>query len=207
MGRPAATSSQREEQRNRIRRAASELHQEGGLPALSVRAIAKRAGVSTGLLYSYFADMSELLRSLWLRPVAEFGRDVDAIVAAEPDPLARVEALLTAYVEWAHTNPDVYRGVLLFVRPPTSPTPDRQPVDDLPLHRALRIAVEEGQATGHIRAGDPSELAQVLWSGVHGSLALAVNVDTYAIAPSADLAPAMIHALMRSIETTATGAP
>ena len=85
MGRPAATDAQRDEQRNRIRRAAAELYQEGGTPALSVRAIARRAGVSTGLLYSYFTDLSELLRSLWLRPVAEFGREVDALAAAEPD--------------------------------------------------------------------------------------------------------------------------
>ncbi len=154
MGRPAATETQRLEQRNRIRHAAAEVYREGGIPALSVRAIAKRAGVSTGLIYSYFADLSELLRSLWMKPVDEFGRQVETIVAAHPDPLARVEALLTAYVGWAHAHPDVYRGALLFVRPPTSPSPERQPVDELPLHRALCTAIASGQAMGSIRPGD-----------------------------------------------------
>ena len=200
MGRPAATDSQREEQRRHIRRAAAQIYQEGGIPALSVRAIARRAGVSTGLLYSCFADLSELLRSLWLRPVAEFGHEVEAIVAAEPDPLPRIRALLVAYVAWAHAHADVYRGVLLFVRPPTSPAPEPQPVDEVPLHRELRAAIEAGQRRGCIRPGDPAELALVLWSGVHGALALPVNVDAYAVAPSAELAPAMIATLMRSLE-------
>ncbi len=199
VGRPAATEPQRQEQRSRIRRAAAEIYQEGGTPALSVRAIARRAGVSTGLLYSYFDDLSDLLRSLWMRPVAEFGREVDGIAAAHADPIARIEALLRAYVAWAHDHPDVYRGVLLFVRPPTSRSPEPQPLDELSLHRALRTAIEQGQAQGVVSAGDPAELAQVLWSGVHGALALPVNIDGYAIAPSTELAPAMIAALVRSI--------
>lgn len=204
MVRPAATNSQREEQRNRIRRAAAEIYQEGGIPALSVRAIARRAGVSTGLLYSYFVDLSDLLQSLWTRPVAEFGREVAAIVDAEPDPVTRIERLLVAYVAWAHDHPDVYRGVLLFVRPPTSPSPDRQPLDELPFHRALCAALAEAQAEDRVRSGDPAELAQVLWAGVHGALALPVNVDGYAIEPPAELATAMITALIRSLDLIPT---
>lgn len=200
MARPAATADQREEQRNRIRHAAAELYREGGVSALSVRAVAKRAGVSTGLLYRYFADMSELMRSLWIGPVVEFGHEVEAIAAAEPDPLARIEALLTAYARWVGANPDVHRGVLLFVRPDSTGLPAPVDPDTLALHRALRTAVADGQATDRIRAGDPTELAQVLWAGMHGALALPVNFDRYAIAPPSDLAPAMIATLLASLE-------
>ncbi len=202
MARPAATDAQRREQRDRIRRAAAEIYQEGGLPALSVRAVAKRAGVSTGLLYSYFDGLSELMRTLWIRPVGEFGRLIEAIAADEPDPLARIEALLLAYVQWAEANPDVYRGVLLFVRPPNAEAPPTRPVADLALPRVIAAAIEEGQRAGLVRPGHPMELAQALWAGAHGALALPVNIHRYDITPAAELAPVVIAALLRSLEPT-----
>ena len=52
MPRTPATEEERAEQRRRLRHAASELHREGGPEAVTVRAVAKRAGVSTGLHYS-----------------------------------------------------------------------------------------------------------------------------------------------------------
>lgn len=202
MARPAATDEQRSEQRRRIRHAAVEIYNEDGASAVSARAIAKRAGVSTGLLYSYFSNMSELMRSIWIRPVAEFGDEVDDIVAAHLNPLDRIQALLVGYVAWAQRHPEAYRGVLLYVRPAGSPV-ERGPVDALTLPRALRIAIADGQAAGLVADGDPSELAQVLWAGVHGALALPINLDRFDITPAVDLAPAIISVLMRSITSPA----
>jgi AcrR family transcriptional regulator len=45
--------------------AAMELYREGGLPAVSVRAVAARVGVSPMSTYRYFADKAELLGGLW----------------------------------------------------------------------------------------------------------------------------------------------
>lgn len=201
MARPVATDEQRAEQRNRIRRAAVEINNESGVSALSARAIAKRAGVSTGLLYSYFSNMSDLMRSIWIRPVAEYGREADAIALEYSDPIERIEALLVAYVAWAERHTEVYRGVLLFVRPATAPPVERDPLDDLPLPRALREAIVEGQATERIRSGDAAEMAQILWAGVHGAIALPINIDRYEVAPASQLAPAMITALMSTLTT------
>ncbi len=207
MGRPSATPEQRKQQRNKIRAAAADIYQEEGLTGLSVRAVAKRAGVSTGLLYSYFTDVSDLLRSLWLRPVAEFGRRVVAIEETQPDPRKRIEALLTAYVAWAHEHPDVYRGVLLLVRPPGPEQLDVEPVASLPLCRALRDAIAEGQRQGSVAGGDPDLLAQTLWAGAHGAIALPVNLDRFDVAPSSQLGPLMIATLMASLTPPHSDSP
>ena len=199
MARPAATDAERAEQRRRIRHAAAELYQEGGLPAMSVRAIARRAEVSTGLLYSYFANLSDLMRTLWMGPIVELGDTLAAVEESEDDPVRRIERLLGAYVEFAVGHPDVHRGLLLFVRPPTSPDPEPADPAGLRLHAALRRAVEDGQAAGRIRPGDPTLLAEVLWSGVHGALALPVNVDSYAITPAGELAAEMIRTLIAAV--------
>ncbi len=199
--RPAATPEQRAEQRQRIRRAASELHQEGGLRAVTVRAVAARAGVSTGLLYSYFANLSDLMRSLWQVPIAELGRSLAAVEQAEADPLTRIERLLLTYIDFTVANEETHRGLLLFVRPPDSATELNNDPDDLMLFASLRRAVEDGQATGSIREGDPRSLAQLLWSGIHGALALPVNIDTYDLTDGPTAATEMIPALTHSILT------
>ena len=204
MPRPAATPEHRDEQRRRIRRAASELHREGGLRAVSVRAVARRAGVSTGLLYSYFADLSDLMRSLWQVPISELGRSLAAVEHAEADPVERIERILLTYVDFTVANEETHRGLLLFVRAPDSQPSARHDADQLALFSSLRRAVEAGQASGAVRDGDPRLLAQLLWSGVHGALALPINVDTYDLIDGPTAAAEMVAVLTRSITTKET---
>jgi len=199
--RPVATPEQRSEQRQRIRRAASELHREGGIGAITVRAVARRAGVSTGLLYSYFASLSGLMRSLWLAPISELGHSLGADEQAEPDPVKRIERLLLTFVDFAVANHETHRGLLLLVRPPGSTTDADNDPDELTLFASLRGAVEAGQSTGVIRDGDPRLMAQLLWSGVHGALALPINIDTYRLVDGPIVATEMVTALTRSITT------
>jgi AcrR family transcriptional regulator len=56
-----------EESRAVILQAASELFAEQGFARTSVSAIAKRAGISQGLMYNYFASKDELLRAIFER--------------------------------------------------------------------------------------------------------------------------------------------
>ena len=169
------------------------------MAAVSVRSVAKRAGVSTGLLYSYFGGLSELMRSLWMVPIAELGRSLGEVEATEPEPVERIRRLLETYVAFALANEETHRGLLLWVRPPNSTTDQNRDPDDLVLFAALRRAVEAGQAAGEIRPGDARLVAQVLWSGIHGALGLPINTDTYDLIDGPAVAAEMITTLIRSI--------
>ncbi|MEM8620067.1 MAG: TetR/AcrR family transcriptional regulator [Actinomycetota bacterium] len=204
MARPTATDEERADQRRRLRRAAAELHAEGGPAAVSVRAVAKRAGVSTGLLYSYFANLSDLNRSLWMGPIAELGRSLAEVERDGAEPVERIGQLLDAYVAFTTTHSDTHRWLLLWVRPPNSTTDRNDDPDELMLFASLRRAIEDGQADGTIRAGEARVMAQTLWSGVHGALALPINIDTYDLADGPSIAGEMIASLVRSITTTDT---
>lgn len=199
MARPVASEEERDAQRHRIRRAASELHAEGGLQAVSVRAVAKRAGVSTGLLYSYYANLSDLMRSLWMVPIAELGRSLATVESDEPDPIKRLERLLETFIDFTIANEETHRGLLLFVRPPDSATELNRDPDELMLFSSLRRAIEAGQSEGVIRNGNPRLLAQLLWSGIHGALALPINLDTYDLGDGPAVATDMVSALIASI--------
>ena len=200
MPRKPATPEQRREVRRRIRQAAADVFVEEGIPGLSARAIAERAGVSTGTLYLYFDNLEDLMRSLWTQPVARANEHLEEIAKSQREPLRRLRALLERYIEFARENPVVYRRVVMFVRSETAPTPEKQPLREFPIYDLLRSALREGQERGQIRSGDARQMAQVLWASLHGALSLPINIDRAALDPPERLARATVRLLLDSIK-------
>lgn len=188
MARPNLTPEQRGEARERIRRHALELYAEGGLEAVSIRAVAQRAGLSPTGIYSFFRGRQELIEALWLDPVRRFLETAVRLAAVTPDPIARIGAVLDLYVDFVIENPEIHRGALLHVRSTKEVAPMRRSLAALDLHRVLREAVADGQEVGRIRAGDADLLAQSLWAGIHGALALPVHMEAWALDEARGLA-------------------
>ncbi len=208
MARPPATPEQRALVRQRLQRAAAEIHRDEGIEAVTVRNVTKLAGVSPGALYNSFSSIGALLRSLWMEPVAAAGAGLDELVASEPDPVARLRVLFESFVTFVVRNPEIHRGAMLFVRPPSAPEDsERHPPSSLPFYRHVRDAIADGQRGGSIRSGDPDLLAQLAWSALHGALALPVNAELYDLSPGEQIAPEMIDALLTAFTVTPGVAP
>jgi AcrR family transcriptional regulator len=62
-----------------ILRAAEELLEEGGYAALTVRAIAARAGISQGLLYYYFEDRHAVFAALMMERQSQMAEFLDGL--------------------------------------------------------------------------------------------------------------------------------
>ncbi|MEL6725564.1 MAG: TetR/AcrR family transcriptional regulator [Pseudomonadota bacterium] len=199
MARPKASPEQRAEVRRSIQQAAVELYRAEGLGGVSARAVATKAGVSVGTIYSYFGDLKGLGQSLWEPQIARLEDELRAVAAQHDKPLDRIEALLRAYLDFGIDQAELYRNALMFVRPSTLKTPEKQSLSGFAFPALLKSALEQGQADGSIANGDPVVLAQVLWSGVHGALALPVNMDRVALQPTEKLASVMVQRLMRSV--------
>jgi AcrR family transcriptional regulator len=95
----ARAESQRET-RDRIARAAAELHEEKGVAHTTVAEIARRAGVTRLTVYNHFADLSELLPACSahyaaLHPPPDLG---SALALGEP--AERVRATLALLYGW-----------------------------------------------------------------------------------------------------------
>jgi AcrR family transcriptional regulator len=90
--------------------AASELAEDRRLSTVSLRAVARRAGVSPAAPYHYFADQA----ALWAA-VAEAGFDLldaalSAALASGPgDDVERLAALMSSYVRFALDRPQQFR--------------------------------------------------------------------------------------------------
>lgn len=203
MARPKASPEQRAQVRRSIQQAAAELYRAEGIAAISARAVATKAGVSVGTIYSYFGDLTGLMQSLWTDRIAELEDVFRARAAAHDDPLAQIEALLCAYLEFGIEQAVLYKGALMFVRPAAQGQPPRQALSGFAFPSLLREAIVAGQASGTLIAEDPDALTQFLWSGVHGGLALPVNLDRLELRSAKDMAEPMVAGLMRAIRVSA----
>ncbi|WP_185640428.1 TetR/AcrR family transcriptional regulator [Burkholderia stagnalis] len=93
-----------EQVRARLLVAASEIVTEHGVQALTLEAVAKRANVTKGALQYHFENKQGLLDALFEQTTTRFGAQMDARIAADPQPAG---AAARAYVHTTldETNP------------------------------------------------------------------------------------------------------
>jgi AcrR family transcriptional regulator len=103
----ARAESQRET-RDRIARAAAELHEEKGVAHTTVAEIARRADVTRLTVYNHFADLSELIPACAAHyggqhPMPDLGG-----VLARPEPAERVRGVLSELYGWYRETESMY---------------------------------------------------------------------------------------------------
>ena len=91
--------------------AAEQLVGEGGLKALSVRAVAERAGVSTRAVYSVFGSKQGLEQALLGRTFRLLGADVAALPLTDDAYADLVAAVTEGFRGFALAHPDLFRLV------------------------------------------------------------------------------------------------
>src|ERR1700758_1589340 len=103
-------------------RAAMELLEESGETALSLRAVARRAGVSPGAPYRHYADREALISAVAAVGYRELAGQLAAAhpAPATPDDLA---AVAVAYVDFALAKPALFR--VMFGEPYDRDSPER----------------------------------------------------------------------------------
>lgn len=94
-----ARTPRAEQTRAAITEAALAMFRESGYEAATMRAIAQRAGVSTGNAYYYFGSKEELIQEFYARNQAEHLAASHGVLAAETDLAARLRGTVRALVD------------------------------------------------------------------------------------------------------------
>ena len=160
--------------RPQILAAAAELLDEAGSEeAVTLRAVARRAGIAAPSIYAHFPDRQAILVTLVRDAFAELSATLSA-AATDPDPVVRLRAVCTAYLDFAGTRPSRYRvmfgGVWSAARALDGDAITEAEAADLGqdvlavLVEALRACAEAGRSTTR----DPAADAVALWLGLHG---------------------------------------
>jgi AcrR family transcriptional regulator len=102
MGQPAYTRLQVDERRRQLLDAGAELFAEHSFEEISMREIAKAAGVSKPLLYHYFPSKIDLFKAA----VAEKAEELQRLIApsGEGSPVEQLAESLDAYLGWIEEN-------------------------------------------------------------------------------------------------------
>ena len=169
---------EREALREKILDAARDLFVTEDYDAVTMRRIADKIEYSPTAIYLHFKDKKALLTELVRLDFKALSAHLRRI-AREKDPVERLRRMSQAYIEFGLAHPNHYR--LLFLRPalPLS-SEDKSKIDDDPQESAYVFLVEsvtEAIAAGRLRPElkDASLVAQTLWAGAHGVVALILN--------------------------------
>src|ERR1700716_2839139 len=172
-----------------LARAAMDLLEESGETALSLRAVARRAGVSPAAPYRHYADREALVSAVAAVGYRELA---ERLAAAHPSPSTpeQLASVATAYVQFALERPALFR--IMFTEPCDRDNHERV---------AATAAVSE-----YVRAivertfpqADAEALATAIWALVHGLAFLHLDGKLDAPNPTAvaERVTAAINALL-----------
>jgi AcrR family transcriptional regulator len=131
-------------------RAAREIAESEGWPAVTMRRLARALGASQPVLYTVFAGRQDVVDAVAL---CGFDELASALEAAEVDPMARMQA----YLDFAATHPQLYEA--MFSLPTGLPfASEGTPGELRRAFVALRDAFPDEDGTR----------AEVAWSALHG---------------------------------------
>lgn len=161
---------------NALVRAAVELLEEGGVSELSLRAAARRAGVSTAAPYRHFADRDALVSAVAAVGYRELAEELAAAHPAQatPDDLA---AVANVYVRFALTRPGMFR--VMFAEPCDPTSPERVAATEA-IKEYVKSLVQ--QVFPDV---DPEPMATAVWALVHGLAFLHLDGKLDASSPTA----------------------
>jgi AcrR family transcriptional regulator len=174
-------------------RAAMELLEEGGASALSLREVARRAGVSPAAPYRHYADREALVSAVAAVGYRELAETLTAAHSSPstPEQMARVAI---AYVQFALERPALFR---IMFGESCDRDNDERVAATATVALYLRHVVERSFPRGNSEA-----LATAIWALVHGLAFLHLDGKLDASTPSVvtNRVTAAIEALL-----TATG--
>jgi len=151
---------------------ATELVRERGVAELSLRALAREAGVSHAAPGRHFPDRQALLDALALRGWERLGVQLAEAARSRAKFEGRMTRVATAYARFATREAALLE--LMFA--------SKKMELDGPLHAAAEAAfatilalIAEGQASGDLRADEPEATGLILFAALQGVASLSVG--------------------------------
>lgn len=176
MGSKERREREKTEVREKILDAARTLFATEGIEATTMRRIATAIEYSPTAIYLYFPDKDALLRELCAVDFAQLATRFFSLLE-EPDPLERLRKAGLAYARFADEHPHAFR--LMFMQPSKvrddiehsgDPATDAYAF----LLATVQLCIEAGKLKPELT--DSELVAQTVWSGIHGVVALHVTM-------------------------------
>jgi AcrR family transcriptional regulator len=191
--------------RDAISTAARDILVAEGLHNVSLRKVAGRLGVTAPALYAHVTDKRDLLQGI---AESEINRLVEQFKSVSgDDPVERIRMQCRAYVDYACSNPDLFRAMFLFRPELTS-----EPFGDLPplgsrlfdvVQDTVKAAIERGSFG---EAVEPQRATLTIWTAAHGAATMLLSGPPLEGEVQNRLADAVIDAVLAGLPEGARAA-
>ena len=186
--------------REEIVNAAVRLIDTGGPERVTLRGVAREAGISAPSIYDHFADRGEILGAVKLRLLSQLQDEIETATDQHEGSVARLIAGCQAYVGFSAHWPARY--AYLFAYEPASgagPAAGPLPPESNPfggLVEAITDCVEAGTSTSTDAWAD----ATAVWSALHGYATLHSAVPAFSWPDQDDLLARIVRGLARIVD-------
>ena len=192
--------------RDDIIEAASRLLANPAAPPLTLRAVAREAGVAATSVYLHFADVESLTLAVAERRFGELIDLQDAAREQSPDPCQQVRDGCLAYCEFGLAHPGHYQ--VMFANP--LPIPEDMPPEALPGLVAFRRLIDAvarcigAQPADKQPAGEQAfSTALLIWQQLHGIVSLRISRSLFPWPPLAETVAEAVDRLLAGAGATA----
>jgi AcrR family transcriptional regulator len=161
------------------------LEQTGSEDAITLRAVARGAGITAPSIYAHFADRDALLEAVIIETFAELSVALHDATTGVADPVERQYAGCRAYLRFGADRPQRYAVIFgrVWPQPDASEAPlDRESFAELPgadTFGILVTCIAECAAAGRSTSTDPFFDAAALWSALHGYSTLRTSLPSF----------------------------
>lgn len=142
--------------REQLLETASAIMREGDIVDISLSELSLRAGLNSALVKYYFGNKAGLMKALLDRDMRDIVTSVDALMAKDMAPEARLRRHVGAMVDTYYKTPYLNRLLMRLVRE-SDPEEARRIADSYltPLSRAYDKLIKDGVEQGVFRDVDP----------------------------------------------------
>ena len=143
-----------------------------GIGALSLRRVARRAGVSHAAPYAHFVDKQALVAAISTEGYQRlYERISQAVQEFQGDPARQLSEVVWAYVQFALNSPEHFKITFSGLLEKEKDYPEFVEISKKSFGLVLKV-VSKSQEAGVLKPGDSELLAVSIWSGMHGFVSL-----------------------------------
>lgn len=132
--------------KDRIFAAAKTVLERDGIPGLTIRKVAQRAGMSPMAMYNHFADKDALLNALMEDGLAAWEKIARAIRAS--DPMEWLEQLMEGLLDFALAQPHLFDAAFFLPAPQARRYPDDFVAGRSPVVAMALVRIDQAKAEG-----------------------------------------------------------
>ncbi len=170
MARPTLQPEEIERFRKRLCEVALRRFTEDGYAGVTLRALSRELGCSYATPYRYFRDKEHIFAAVRALAYERFGEALAAGSDGLTGPTQRIRSLTRALLRFAREQPQSYRMMFELHQPGTDSHPEYW-AKERDSWKIWEQEIQSAVETGFLR-GDPSLIAHLFWSGIHGVVAL-----------------------------------